>query len=63
MKKKKEELVICIYDENGPNVQDVILETFRKYIKLQLTNNSFSVSNNKENLKKKGNDKICKQNI
>lgn len=60
MKKKKEELVICIYDENGPNVQDVILEAFRKYIKLQLTNNSFSVSNNKENLKKKGNDKICK---
>lgn len=60
MKKKKEELVICIYDENGPNVQDVILEAFRKYIKLQLTNNSFSVSNNKDNLKKKGNDKICK---
>lgn len=60
MKKKKEELVICIYDENGPNVQDVILESFRKYIKLQLTNNSFSVSNNKDNLKKKGNDKICK---
>ena len=60
MKKKKEELVICIYDENGPNVQDVILEAFRKYIKLQLTNNSFSVSNNKEILKKKGNDKICK---
>ena len=54
MKKKKEELVICIYDENGPNVQDVILEAFRKYIKLQLTNNSFSVSNNKENLNKKG---------
>jgi len=60
MEKKKEELVICIYDENGPNVQDVILEAFRKYIKLQLTNNSFSVSNNKDNLKKKGNDKICK---
>ena len=60
MKKKKEELVICIYDENGPNVQDVILEAFRKYLKLKLSNNSFSVSNNKENLKKKGNDKICK---
>ena len=60
MEKKKEELVICIYDENGPNVQDVILEAFRKYIKLQLTNNSFSVSNNKEILNKKGNDKICK---
>ena len=60
MKKKKEELVICIYDENGPNINEVILEAFRKYIKLQLTNNSFSVSNNKENLNKKGNDKICK---
>ena len=60
MKKKKEELVICIYDENGPNINEVILEVFRKYIKLQFTNNSFSVSNNKENLKKKGNDKICK---
>ena len=60
MKKKKEELVICVYDDNGPNVQDVILEAFKKYIKLQLTNNSFSVSNNKEILKKKGNDKICK---
>jgi len=60
MKKKKEELVICVYDENGPNINEVILKTFRKYIKLQLTNNSFSVSNNKDNLKKKGNDKICK---
>jgi len=58
--KTKEELVIWIYDENGPNVQDVILEAFRKYLKLKLQNNSFSVSNNKEILKKKGNDKICK---
>lgn len=53
MKKKKEDLVICVYDDNGPNVQDVIFEAFRKYIKLQLTNNSFSVSNNKENLNKR----------
>lgn len=60
MKKKKEDLVICIYDENGPNINEVILEAFRKYIKLKLTNNSFSASNNKENLNKKGNDKICK---
>lgn len=60
MKKKKEELVICIYDENGPNINDVILKAFEKYLKLKLQNNSFSVSNNKENLKKKGNDKICK---
>ena len=60
MKKKKEDLVICIYDENGPSINEVILEAFRKYLKLKLQNNSFSVSNNKENLKKKGNDKICK---
>ena len=60
MKKKKEELVICIYDENGPNINEVILKAFEKYLKLQLTNNSFSVSNNKENLNKKGYDKICK---
>ena len=60
MKKKKEELVICIYDENGPNINEVILKAFEKYLKLQLTNNSFSVSNNKENFKKKGNDKKCK---
>ena len=60
MKKKKEELVIRIYDENGPNINEVILKAFEKYLKLHLTNNSFSVSNNKENLKKKGNDKICK---
>jgi len=60
MKKKKEELVICVYDENGPNINEVILKAFEKYLKLQLTNNSFSVSNNKESLNKKGNDKICK---
>ena len=58
MKKKKEELVICVYDENGPNIQDVILEAFRKYLKLKLQINSFSVINNKENINKKGNDKI-----
>ena len=60
MKKKKEELIICIYDENGPNINEVILKAFEKYMKLQLTKNSFSVSNNKEILKKQGNDKICK---
>ena len=31
-----------------------------KYLQEQLQDNSFSVSNNKEILKKKGNDKICK---
>lgn len=56
MKKKKEDLVICIYDENGPNVNEVILKAFEKYLKLNFLNNSFSVSNNKEILKKKGID-------
>jgi len=60
MKNKKEDLVIRVYDENGPDINEVILKAFEKYLKLQLTNNSFSVSNNKDNLKKKGNDKICK---
>ena len=29
MKKNNEELVIRVFDENGPNVQDAILEAFR----------------------------------
>ena len=29
-KEKKEELVICIYDENGPSINEKILEVFRK---------------------------------
>ena len=60
MKNKKEDLVIRVYDENGPNINEVILKAFDKYLKLELQNNSFSVSNNKEILNKKGNDKICK---
>ena len=36
MKKKKEELIIGIYDENGPNINEVILKAFEKYMKLQL---------------------------
>jgi len=35
---KKEELVICIYDDNGPSINEKILEVFRKYIKLNLQN-------------------------
>ena len=53
IKNKKEDLVICIYDDNGPNINEIILKAFEKNLKLQLTNNSFSVSNNKEDLKKK----------
>ena len=31
-KKKQEELVLCIYDENGVSVQDKIIEIFSKYV-------------------------------
>lgn len=36
MKKNNEELVIRVFDENGPNVQDAILEAFRKYLNIKL---------------------------
>lgn len=38
MNKSEKELVICIYDEKGKNVQDVILEAFEKFLKLKLQN-------------------------
>ena len=36
MKKNNEELVIRLFDENGPNVQDAILKAFRKYLDVEL---------------------------
>ena len=45
------EKVICVYDENGPSVTEKILETFDKFLKSKLQNNSFSVSNKKGNNK------------
>jgi len=39
MSKKKEDLVICVYEENGSDIQDVILEAFEKFLKLKLQNN------------------------
>lgn len=33
---KNKELVINVYDENGPDVQDVILEAFKKYLEIKL---------------------------
>lgn len=33
---KNKELVIRVYDENGPDVQDVILEAFEKYVNIKL---------------------------
>ena len=35
-KEKQEELVLCIYDENGVSVQDKIMEIFSKYVLLNL---------------------------
>ena len=32
MKKNNEELVIRVFDENSPSVQNAILEAFRKYL-------------------------------
>lgn len=49
--KDKNDKVICVYDEKGKDVQEVMLEAFEKFLKIKLKNNSFSVSN------KKGNDK------
>ena len=37
MKKKKKELVICVYDGNAPSVNDKILEAFEKFLKIKLT--------------------------
>ena len=37
MKKNNEELVIRVFDENGPSVQDAILEAFRKYLDIELS--------------------------
>ncbi|NLA33184.1 MAG: hypothetical protein GX864_04535 [Mollicutes bacterium] len=35
---KNKELVINVYNENGPSVQDAILESFEKYIEKELVN-------------------------
>lgn len=38
LNEKKEELVLCIYDENGVSISKKILEIFEKYIKSNLQN-------------------------
>lgn len=48
--KDNNDKVICVYDEKGKDVQEVILEAFEKFLKIKLKNNSVSASN------KKGND-------
>lgn len=47
MKKDKKELVIYVYDDNAPSVNDKILEAFEKFLKIKLT---------KEIRNKKGNN-------
>ena len=47
MKKDKKELVIRVYDNNAPSVNDKILEAFEKFLKIKLT---------KEIRNKKGNN-------
>ena len=40
IKKKNDDLVVCIYDENGISINKKILEVFEKYILLNLQNNN-----------------------
>lgn len=47
MKKDKKELVIRVYDDNAPSVNDKILEAFERFLKIKLT---------KEFRNKKGNN-------
>ena len=47
MKKDRKELVIRVYDDNAPSVNDKILEAFEKFLKIKLT---------KEIRNKKGNN-------
>lgn len=47
MKKNKKELVIRVYDDDDPSVNDKILEAFEKFLKIKLT---------KEIKNKKGNN-------
>ena len=37
MKKDKKELIIRVYDDNAPSVNDKILEAFEKFLKIRLT--------------------------
>ena len=37
MKKDKKELVIRVYDDNAPSINDKILEAFEKFLKIKLT--------------------------
>lgn len=41
MKKENNEVVLCIYDENGVSINEKILEIFRKYVMSTLRNSDF----------------------
>lgn len=47
MKKNKKELVICVYDDNAPSVNDKILEALEKFLKIKLTK---EIKNKKGNI-------------
>jgi hypothetical protein len=36
MTEENKELVICVYDDNAPSINEVILEAFEKYLKSTL---------------------------
>lgn len=38
MKGKNNELVVCVYDDNAPSVNEKILEAFERYLKSRLQN-------------------------
>lgn len=39
--KDMDELVLCIYDDEGVSIEEKILEVFSKYIKSSLQNDNF----------------------
>ena len=47
MKKNNEELIIRVFDENGPSVQEAILEAFRKYLDKELKPLTYNVGDYK----------------
>ena len=38
MKEENRELVICVYDDNAPSVNDKIIEAFERYLMSTLLN-------------------------
>ena len=47
---KNKELVIKVYDENGPDVQDVILEAFEKYVEMAGIENTEALNETPEDI-------------